>query len=243
MYMYLFAPQSMNHFVVNLKSYLMFEVLEGGWKNLVRDIEEAQTLDQVISAHDKYLHRICRKSLLRPDDDGNCRRSNNHSSSGLGTLGDRIQELLSMCGEFCDFQEDLFGEALKAAERAAKKRCEAEKRLTEGEWGFNSNEEIYDDDTFFGLSDAARLQDLDRISELFNEKIRALIKALNSKLHGGPLVAVHGENYFASVDMSTKTTATSSYNVLNSPEAQDEHDSLRFLTFQLDQNKFYEPGR
>jgi Gamma tubulin complex component C-terminal len=230
----------MNHFVVNLKSYLMFEVLEGGWKNLVCDIEEAQTLDQVICAHDQYLHRICRKSLLRPDGIG--RRANDHTGGGLVPLGARIQELLSMCGEFCDFQEDLFGEALAAAERAAKKRCEAERRLTQGDWGFNSNEEIYDDDTFFGLSDAARLQDLDCISELFNEKIRALIKALNSKLHGGPLVAVQGENYFASADMAMRTTSSSSFNnELNSPEAQDEHDSLRFLTFQLDQNKFYEP--
>jgi Gamma tubulin complex component C-terminal len=233
----------MNHFVVNLKSYLMFEVLEGGWKNLVRDIEEAQTLDQVICAHDQYLHRICRKSLLRADDNGKSRMSNGHSTgSGLVTLGERIQELLSMCGEFCDFQEDLFGEALAAAERAAKKRCEAERRLTQGDWGFNSNEEIYDDDTFFGLSDAARLQDLDCISELFNEKIRALIKALNNKLHGGPLVAFHGVNYFATTNMATRTTSSSG-NELSSPEAQDEHDSLRFLTFQLDQNKFYEPGK
>jgi hypothetical protein len=128
---------------------------------------------------------------------------------------------------------------LQAAARASEKRCEAEIRLTEGSWGFNSNEEIYDDDTFFGLSDAARLQDLDCISELFNEKIRALIKALNSKLHGGPIVVAQGEHYFASVDMAASKTSSSSCNRMNSPEAQDEHDSLRFLVFQLDQNKFY----
>ena len=121
----------MDHFVVNLKSYLMFEVLEGGWKNLVREIEGSQTLDEVISAHDQYLQRICRKSLLRSD------QSNPSSSLSLGA---RINELLVLCGEFCDFQEDLFGEALQAAERAAERRCEAETRLNEGDWGLTQQE-------------------------------------------------------------------------------------------------------
>ena len=45
----------MMHFVCNVKSYLMFEVLEGSWKKLVSTIDAAQTLDEVITAHDNYL--------------------------------------------------------------------------------------------------------------------------------------------------------------------------------------------
>jgi hypothetical protein len=56
----------MMHFVTNFKSYLMFEVLEGGWTDLAQTIKEAQTLDEIVQAHDRYLNGICRKSLLRP---------------------------------------------------------------------------------------------------------------------------------------------------------------------------------
>ena len=43
----------MIHLIVNLKSYLMVEVLEGGWRRLESEIEMAKTLDEVIEAHDR----------------------------------------------------------------------------------------------------------------------------------------------------------------------------------------------
>ncbi|KAK4272606.1 hypothetical protein QN277_021137 [Acacia crassicarpa] len=54
----------MNHFVSNLQYYIMFEVLEVSWSNLLNEMEVAKDLDDLLAAHEKYLHSIVEKSLL-----------------------------------------------------------------------------------------------------------------------------------------------------------------------------------
>ncbi|KAL9259817.1 Gamma-tubulin complex component 3-like protein [Drosera capensis] len=54
----------MNHFVSNLQYYIMFEVLEVSWSNFSSEMEAAKDLDDLLAAHEKYLHSIVEKSLL-----------------------------------------------------------------------------------------------------------------------------------------------------------------------------------
>lgn len=54
----------MNHFVTNLQYYIMFEVLEVSWSNFSSEMEVAKDLDDLLAAHEKYLHSIVEKSLL-----------------------------------------------------------------------------------------------------------------------------------------------------------------------------------
>ncbi|CAK9169950.1 unnamed protein product [Ilex paraguariensis] len=54
----------MNHFVTNLQCYIMFEVLEVSWSNFLNETEAAKDLDDLLAAHEKYLHSIVEKSLL-----------------------------------------------------------------------------------------------------------------------------------------------------------------------------------
>ncbi|KAL2464741.1 Gamma-tubulin complex component 3 [Forsythia ovata] len=54
----------MNHFVSNLQYYIMFEVLEVSWSNFSMEMEVAEDLDDLLGAHEKYLHSIVEKSLL-----------------------------------------------------------------------------------------------------------------------------------------------------------------------------------
>ncbi|BBH07482.1 spindle pole body component 98, partial [Prunus dulcis] len=54
----------MNHFVSNLQYYIMFEVLEVSWSNFLNEMEVAKDLDDLLAAHEKYLHSIVEKSLL-----------------------------------------------------------------------------------------------------------------------------------------------------------------------------------
>lgn len=54
----------MNHFVTNLQYYIMFEVLEVSWSNFSSEMEAAKDLDDLLAAHEKYLHSIFEKSLL-----------------------------------------------------------------------------------------------------------------------------------------------------------------------------------
>ncbi|KAL8136209.1 hypothetical protein AgCh_010706 [Apium graveolens] len=54
----------MNHFITNLQYYIMFEVLEVSWSNFSSEMEAAKDLDDLLAAHEKYLHSIVEKSLL-----------------------------------------------------------------------------------------------------------------------------------------------------------------------------------
>ncbi|KAJ9184667.1 hypothetical protein P3X46_004371 [Hevea brasiliensis] len=54
----------MNHFVTNLQYYIMFEVLEVSWSNFSNEMEVAKDLDDLLAAHEQYLHSIVEKSLL-----------------------------------------------------------------------------------------------------------------------------------------------------------------------------------
>ena len=218
--------QSMMHFVGNVKSYLMFEVLEGGWKRLVPAVEKAETLDQVIEAHDKYLHAILRKSLLR------------HSSeTTMGIMADRLdlsgklEGLLQLTGDFCSYQEELFGEALEAADRAAEKRREAEYLAKHGSWGFSREKEAAEQETCFGLSNTTKLEELDRLTREFNHQIYSLLQALDSKLNGSPAWEFSGAG-----DTTPATPVSPSGESVND---NDDLDSLRFLASQLDHNKYY----
>lgn len=211
--------QAMMHFVNNLKTYLMFEVLEGGWNRLQREVNAAETLDELIHAHDEYLNGICRKSLLP--------KSTNRYSISIdeedGT-GEQVQKLLQLSSEFCAYQEHVFGEALQAAERAVEKRRLAEERITSGEWGFQSEAEISEEESFFGLSDPSKLDELDSLSSDFHGRITDLLKSLDDRLHGGRV----GSTKYG---LSVQTGIT----------MQDDLDSLRFLEFQLNHNGYYDP--
>lgn len=54
----------MNHFVTNLQYYIMFEVLEVSWSKFLNEMEVAKDLDDLLAAHEIYLHSIVEKSLL-----------------------------------------------------------------------------------------------------------------------------------------------------------------------------------
>lgn len=188
----------------------------------MREIDSAKTLDEIKAAHDKYLFGIRRKSLLPSQDKEN--------PSGEKGLGESVENLLYLSHSFCVCQQTLFGEALDAADRAAEKRKEAEERLTHGDWGFHSEKEVADEETFFGLSDGTKLEEIDKIAASFIENMRILLKALDNKLNGGPMAAP--------TDYSSPAPATIKHG-LEAFKDEDDLDALRFLTSQLDNNQYY----
>ena len=205
--------QSMTHMIVNLKSYLMFEVLEGGWRRLEVEIDAAKTLDEVIEAHDRYIDGIVRKGLLRTEKD----------DSSQQQLADQVQNLLVITGEFCDLQETLFHDALLSADIAAEKRIESDRRTNKGQWGFESEQDIREQENFFGLADMAITQEVVRISEIYNQNALAMLLVLGEKVNGTP------EDFDA-------------YDVTSSRRGDlvdDDLDPQRFLIAQLDHNNFY----
>jgi len=225
--------QAMTHFCVNLKSYCMLEVIEGGWKELLDRLERARTLDEAIQAHDYYLEGICRKMLLLSKG----RRNRNGKSTASGTyekFRHLFSTILSVSTDFCVLQERLFDEALEAAERVSQRRKEAERRMALGEWGFENDEDLREEENFFGLAEATELDEVVSLSESFYQCMQNFLEALDAKVHG------------RSRNMSTTMLADEEFEIENGnslfPYAAGEEqdvDSLRFLIHQLDHNHYY----
>jgi len=219
--------QAMVHFVVNYKSYLMFDVLEGGWKHLVLDIQEAETLDDIVAAHSLYLRGIVQKSLLGSEqsDDGSI-------LLGYSRLGELIGELMELCQNFCDYQELFFKESLEAADRAKQKRRLARDRADRGNWSVGAEEEVAEETNFFGLSDSSKHDELATLVAAFHDKIGELLVASDGILNGASFASKTPKATPAPIERKRNGQVRSS--------DASNMDSLRFLVFQLDQNNFYE---
>jgi gamma-tubulin complex component 3 len=216
--------QSMTHFIVNLKSYLMFEVVEGGWRRLETAIDNATTLDEAIAAHDAYLNGIVRKSMARTSENNDTIQQ---------ALSERVDLVLATIDEFCTLQEILFKQSLRAADVAAEKRVEAESRMSRGQWGFNSEQEITEQETFFGLANPSIMEEIRKMSETYNDHALELLIALNNKVNGNP-------SDFAENDKNLENNAQPRNNIMVHAEFQDDNlDPQRFLIAQLDHNQYY----
>jgi len=58
------VASEMIHFVHQLAYYITFEVMECGWDALIKQINLAESLDDVISAHDEFLCTLVARALL-----------------------------------------------------------------------------------------------------------------------------------------------------------------------------------
>mmetsp|Transcript_1459 Transcript_1459/g.2275 ORF Transcript_1459/g.2275 Transcript_1459/m.2275 type:complete len:220 (-) Transcript_1459:4-663(-) len=212
----------MTHLIVNLKSYFMFEVIEGGWQRLQTAMEDATTLDEAISAHDRYLDGIVCKSMVRDEQ---------HNDSMQQLLADHVEVVLAITDQFCTLQEVLFKQSLKAADVAAEKRVEAENRMSQGQWGFDNEQDIEEQESFFGLADPSILEEIDRMSEAYNLHVVELLQALSDKVNGTP-------GHFAENDANLNNGQPSN-KPLPYDLRDDDLDPQRFLIAQLDHNNYY----
>ena len=214
--------QSMTHLIVNLKSYLMFEVIEGGWQRLQSAINEATTLDEAIEAHDNYLDTIIRKAMVRVQERDGYPQQN--------LLADQVGIVLDIANEFCDLQEKLFDRSLKETEIVAQKRLDAESRLKKGEWGFDSQQDIAEQETFFGLADSSVSKEVSRISDNYNNHAVSLLSALSDSVDGTA-------GHLAENDAYAESGKLDMYDG-GGLHDEDLHPQ-RFLIAQLDHNDFY----
>ena len=121
--------QCMLHFLTNLQSYLMFEVLESGWKDLVHRLQGAKTLDEVITSHDEYLDDILAKSLV-----GEASSSVEGEES---VLPKQLRSVLVAAFRFCKIHDKIFSEGVETIQKATEKRRGALKRSAKGDTSSN----------------------------------------------------------------------------------------------------------
>ena len=219
--------QNMMHLTVNLKSYFMFEVVEGGWQKLQTDIEAATTLDEVIEAHDCYIDGIVRKSLLPSADKKNDEIQHQ--------LSEHVQILLAITGGFCDFQERLFHQSLVQADIATQKRREADRRVNQGRWGFDAERDIAEEENFFGLADEEARGEVNRVSSLYNQNSLHLLRVLSDRVNANP-------DDLETEEVEGGDDELTHYGVRRRKKTavgEDELDSQRFLIAQLDHNNYF----
>ena len=58
------VASEMIHFIHQMAYYITFEVMECGWDALVKQINHAESLDEVITAHDEFLSTLIARALL-----------------------------------------------------------------------------------------------------------------------------------------------------------------------------------
>ena len=205
--------QSVMHFVMNLQSYLQMDVLEAAWKHLLDRVEGAETLDDIIAAHDAYLHVMARQSFCVGDDQG---------------MDRKIKGLLGIAKRFCSYQEAVFCDALESVDRAAERRRQAEWLTDQGAWGFEQKDE--EEESCFGLSDPALLEELGGLVQVFHREMNLLLGQLDEKLYGSSKsdrpIAGDSPNHVG-------------VEALEQLDEQDDLDALRSLAGQLGNNGFY----
>eukprot|EP00301_Raphidiophrys_heterophryoidea_P020659 c5293_g1_i1.p1 GENE.c5293_g1_i1~~c5293_g1_i1.p1 ORF type:complete len:817 (-),score=240.02 c5293_g1_i1:361-2769(-) len=96
----------MYYVVKQLEYFFMFEVLECSWQSFEKEMKEAKDLDEVLSAHTRYLQRLVSRILLIPEN--STKPSNEQASIYLSQMFDNMLKFRKM-------QEAL----VKAQKRAA----------------------------------------------------------------------------------------------------------------------------
>lgn len=230
--------RSMQHFVSNLQSYLLFEVIEGGWKKLIQSMEGSQSLDKLIEAHNTYLHEICSKALL--------------AGNNSGTIPSQLSHVFEKCSEFCSWQDSALQVAADILDEARIRRSEAERRTAAGLWGYDMKQGEVDDDIkfFTALSNPENSKTVRQISEDFKKVLTDLLDMLHNEMSTtsdqtmeSPISAERlcpsGMNTVDTLAIKYRAKRQQQQNNMDETNAYERDDSLRFLAFQLDFNEYY----
>ena len=195
--------QSILHFASNLQSYLMFEVVEGGYEVMADRVAKATSLDEVIAAHDEYLQEIMRKSLVESGDEGVGSDGGVACSAAGGgvedspastqtpakepSLGKELTQVLDASLRFCRVHSALFEMALTSVDKATKARRAAERRAKAGDWGYDDVDRDVDGSNLFeSLSDESQVLSVESIANEFDAALGELLAALDRTLNEGP---------------------------------------------------------
>ncbi|XP_021924239.1 gamma-tubulin complex component 3 homolog isoform X2 [Zootermopsis nevadensis] len=116
----------MVHFIHQMQYYILFEVLECSWDVLIKQVHRAESLDDIISAHEYFLITVKAGALL----DDNSQKL----STQLRTVYELILQLQSL-------EEELHARSLSELQALAKHEELVEERGKLGQFGTSTHEE------------------------------------------------------------------------------------------------------
>ncbi|KAJ5338583.1 hypothetical protein N7452_005311 [Penicillium brevicompactum] len=125
----------MIHFVNQLQYYILFEVIESSWEQLLQAIRKPGcTLDDLIEAHTKYLNSITHKGLLgsaSPRGTSTSSSAKQPEESFLSQLHHILKAMLS----YKDSVDGLYSFSVAEFTRRQEINARIETRAAQGQWG------------------------------------------------------------------------------------------------------------
>ena len=129
------AIAEMIHFVNQLQYYILFEVIESSWSALHTAITKPDaTLDDLISAHTKYLKAITHKGLL-----GSVRTTSSGHKEDVFTA--QLHEILKIILSHKDAVDGLYSYSVAEFTRKQELAAKIETRTAQGKWGLTEKDE------------------------------------------------------------------------------------------------------
>lgn len=216
------------HFVCQLQYYILFEVIEASWERLETEMKKPNaTLDDLITAHAKYLKNITRKGLL--------------GSGGAGgpDFTAQLHELLKGMLAYRDAVDGLYSFSVAEFTRRQAVSTQSERKTADGQWGA-TDQDLEEDGarlespfpiTAKGLK--ARDADSPLHAPAFLSKAAGttatgeddILASLRTRLHG------------LAADFRTRV------NILLGDLAYQSDVDMRFLGVVMNFNDFYQPVR
>lgn len=158
----------MVHFISNFQYYIMFEVLEYSWQELVKEMKQASDLDVVIGAHSKYLSYITDKLLL---------------TSFSENLQKDLKNLLEVILRFCRIQDHIYITALENASRKSNSEAAQYGSELRDKFGLDEEEQQEEEETppvDYRLSPEIK-QQLEMIAEDYSSLFKSFTNQLSKR--------------------------------------------------------------
>ncbi|KAI9923317.1 hypothetical protein PsorP6_002031 [Peronosclerospora sorghi] len=149
----------MIHFITNLLNYIMFEVLETAWHQLVKNLKAAKDLDELIESHATYINSIKRNGFMMKEE---------------RNLLKQLKLLFSTIIRFCKAQKNLYTTAMHEKHVAARRlQVDQRQELDDSLEGI-AEEEDYKKQDAFG-SNSKILRHIEEISDDFSSQFLKLL--------------------------------------------------------------------
>ncbi|KAG1703735.1 hypothetical protein DVH05_006750 [Phytophthora capsici] len=152
----------MIHFTTNLLNYMMFEVLETAWHQLVKDLNAAKDLDGLIESHAAYIASVKKNGFMMKESGG---------------LLKQLKLIFATIIRFCKAQENLYTTAMHEKHVEERRQQLIQRQELDGSWGIPEEEgySTRSDRDIFGTNSKI-LRQIEEISEDFSNQFLELLE-------------------------------------------------------------------
>ncbi|KAL7692532.1 putative gamma-tubulin complex component protein [Plasmopara halstedii] len=163
----------MIHFITNLLNYMMFEVLETAWHKLVKDLNAAKDLDELIESHAAYIASIKKNGFMMKES---------------RDILKQLKLIFATIIRFSKVQENLYTTAMHEKHVEERHQHFMQRQKLDGSWSIPENNEhnFRGERETFG-SNSKIMRQIEDVSEEFSKYFLELLNIVKlNSLRGAP---------------------------------------------------------